>query len=314
MLDAFDLPTAHGSGDYAVITATSGNANNHWRSFVRPRGANWLSIILIAAGGGGGGGFTGAAGTARGGGGGGGSGGVSRLLVPWGPWGTIPDELFFFIPLGGDGGGAGVAGGSNNPAYVSVVNGASGTNSRLVITQAASGAGGAAGTGAGSAAGGAIGAASSGGAALFSNISYSGFSGGGSAGAAGGVATGGAGADNNWWVNQTGMTCGGAGGGGVGTLNTDTAGGRIVVASLCNNAFPDIPAGAAAAGAGGHGTMIRSPLLFFGGAGGGTAGAAGTGGAGGGGAYGCGGGGGGGGVTGGSGGRGGDGICFLAWW
>ena len=119
-------------------------------------------------------------------------------------------------------------------------------------------------------------------------------------------------------ITITRPTTGGAGGGGITTLNVGSAGGNITGLGF----IPTISGGDNTGVAGGNGfnqflpssiLSTESPLFFTGGAGGGSN-PNGTGGNGGNGGFGCGGGGGGGGLTGGSGGRGGDGLVIITCW
>lgn len=318
--DASNLVPLPGCLDFKVFAGTGALDPQAYR---RPRNAKMLFIWCIGAGGGGGGGFTAAAGSARGGGGGGGSGAVSRLVIPAF---FLPDVIWCHCGVGGAGStGSGVAGSNGSRSYVTVAPGqTSGAAYLITLSGAADAQGGGAGTGAAAGALGAAGTITTATAAVFHGMGlWTAVAG--QAGVAGGAQTGAAGASVTWGAGGLAFS-GGAGGGGVGTNNTDQTGGAITGAGM----IPTLAAGVAAAGAGNPGVLYGPmgqvitnalawsgspwPFASLGGSGGGTAGASGTGGKGGAASYGSGGGGGGGGVTGGGGGRGGDGLIVIAAW
>lgn len=272
----------------------------HQQIWTKPRGAKLIYIFLLGGGGGGGGGFTGIAGTARGGGGGGGSGSVvSGTFLAC----TLPDTLSVVVASGAIGGAVNTAGSNGTQSIVFIYSDPTALTAHRLLTSNA-GQGGGAGT---AAAAGSAGVA--GGATSIVNMPF-GILGNfvataGVAGAAGGVQTGAVGGSVTALSSQ--IVTGGAGGGGVGTANTNNAGGNITGSGV----IPTITGGIAASGAGSPGCFIRKPFCACGGSGGGTAGASGVAGAGGNAMFGSGGGGGGGGVTAGIGGKGGDGIAII---
>lgn len=301
MLDILHLPGPNVDGGPQVFRALG---SSDWQSWRKPRGAKLIYIFTLGPGAGGGGGCTGAAATARGGGGGGGAGGFAQLMLPAY---AIPDQLFVSVGVGGAGGAAGAAGSAGGNSIVSTQP-TSMTGTNVLASHGSVAAGGGAGTAA------AAGTAGAGATAIgrypwnaMGQFSASA----GVAGSAGGAQTGAVGAN----LTNSLIVCGGLGGGGVGTANTDFAGGQFLTAG---GIVPTLPGGTAGGGAGRDGFEVRpsgmyAPIGFVAlpGTGGGTAGAAGTGGKGGLGGLGCGGGGGGGGVTGGAGGRGGDGLVII---
>jgi hypothetical protein len=316
----FPLPTP-GKCRVQVFTATH-NGTAVWTTWNKLP-CSFVSLTMIGGGGGGGGGFTAAAGSARGGGGGGGSSGILRAV--WPSW-MLPDTLLLAVGGGGAGGAAGAAGGAGGDSRLAMFNTTTAINHFAVCAGATNGSGG---TGTGGGAGGSGGGAAAGNTAMGLNWAIFTASSG-QTGGAGGAQTGAVGnaPNGNVGLQPQAPLSGGAGGGGVGTANTDFAGGPITGAGL----FPTLSGGAAAAGKGPDGYIyqLNQSLLAirelqpyaavfggvcYGGAGGGTAGASGTAGAGGrGGGWGTGGGGGGGGVTGGAGGKGGDGLVIIVCW
>ena len=288
-------------------TATN-QSTQIWR---KPPGCSWIYIYAQAGGAGGGGGFSGAAGTARGGGGGGAPGLSARYFNPAF---LFPDILYMRVPKGGNGGAAGLIG-SGGAGYALASHPSFATSTEIIDgTNSSSSAGGP----------GTATAAGSGGASTSFGIRYHAaimfVSGNNSqAGANGGIQTGAVGSNiTPFGVGSLGNVFGGAGGAGVGTANTNSAGGLIVAATP----YPSIAGGVAGGGDGNPGFSIfprlSGPVQLFpassGGSGGGSNGAAGTGGKGGDGGWGSGGGGGGAGVIGGAGGKGGDGFIIIGSW
>lgn len=290
-----------GSQNVSVFHAASGTSTTVYQTWTKPRGCKMLFMLAMGSGGGGGGGFTDAAGTTRGGGGGGAGAGIARLLIPAF---FVPDVLYIVCPVGGEGGAAGVAGTDGRLSEIQFFIGNS--NNRTILSSGATAAnGGEPGTGSGGGAGGAAGSTA---AATNCPLSTLGVfsSAAGIAGANGGAHTGAAGTSLGP-LNAI-ATCGGTGGGGVGTDDVDRAGGNI---NIVGDAFiPGFAGGAAGGGAGNPGYFSRKAFWSVGGSGGGSDGG-GAGGAGGNGSFGSGGGGGGAGTTGGAGGRGGDGLVVI---
>lgn len=286
------------------FTAQSAAVTESWQSWIKPRNAQMVYFLCVGAGAGGGGGLTGAAGSARGGGSGGGAGAITRGLVPAC---LLPEQLYLFVPRGGNGGAVSGAGSVGLRTYISLLPNQTAAAYLITISGAADAAAGVAGT-ATTNAGGAAGTIATAAGAYGHGLGTWTYVAGGSAGGNGGAGTGGAGSAVTW----SSWNSGGAGGGGTPTANTDNAGGAITGAGL----VPTINGGAAAAGPGigGHQFFGRPLWASSGGSGGGTAGASGTAGAGGAGGFGSGGGGGGGGVTAGVGGRGGDGLVIIVAW
>jgi len=99
MLDVFNTPTSQ-TANYQEFF---GGANGNIRTWVKPRGASMVRIMLIGGGGGG------ANGTGTSGGGGGGSGAVTSWI---GPAIFIPDILNIRVGSGG------VANSSGDPCYI----------------------------------------------------------------------------------------------------------------------------------------------------------------------------------------------------
>lgn len=305
----FDLNHLPARANIQIFSGVSGVAKRSEYTWHRPVGTSIAYILAIAGGAGGGNGFSAAAGSARGGGGGGASGNISRAIVFLD---ALPSDLLFLEV--GYGGPAATAGGvtvvRHNPASDAHSPNVNSADNFLSCQT-----GGAGGTGTGAAAG-AAGTAPGGGSIVLAGmfpaiIAVST----GIAGAAGGAQTGAVGATA---ANPSAViVSGGGGGAGVGTANTDFAGGTNGYPFVYpNGAAPSLVAGGAAGGgAGADGDAYVNkygiPYNLRGGCGGGSSGAAGTGGKGGCGAYGCGGGGGGGGVTGGAGGAGGGGLVVI---
>lgn len=301
MLDFFNLPTNLGNADVQVF---SGRNEDRYRV---PRGKTMLFIYAVGAGGGGGGGLTGISGSQRGGGGWGGSGAVGTLLVPIF---RLPDLLTIHTPLGGQGGGSGVAGGSGIPSGIYWGNSGAAEPTNLIMrTSNGNANGGGAGTNvAGGAGGVAVSAQTIGNMPMAGLGLYNLFAG--QAGTAGGNNTvGGAIALPVTGIN----VMGGTGGGGIINAAGGVAGGLItgVTSSYVSDSRPINAAGGSNNGSG---SFLPDKLFFnYSGMGGGASNA-GVGGNGGNGGYGSGGGGGGGGTTGGKGGNGGSGLVVMIAW
>lgn len=309
----FPLPKP-GQAKVSVFGAGNFSGLNNVGVWMKPV-CSVVSATVIGPGGGGGAGFSGAAGTARGGGGGGGSGAIHRVV--WPSW-AVPDVLFAYVALGA------TQEATSNPSSLSVVSQSGGTAANLWAF-ANAGSGGSNGTGSTGGSGGSQGSATVASSAIGSQWGIW-TSTAGQAGASGGAHTGAVGGSVSLAYTQP--LSGGAGGGGVGTSNTDNAGGNLTGTGI----FPTLSGGVASSGPGADGYIYQlnqsllairelAPyaaafgLMQYGGSGGGTAGASGTAGAGGrGGGYGTGGGGGGGGVAGGAGGKGGDGLIVIVCW
>lgn len=284
----------------------------------KPRNATMIHFLAVGGGGGGGAGFTRAAGTAGGGGGGGASSGIARFLVPAI---FVPDILYIFVAVGGQGGRPGVSSGNGTAGANSFIATCppltAGTLTPLPNLWLSSGVNVPGGGG-----GGAVGAAGAAGTVptiaviqphhLYGNwVATVGL-----VGVAGGAHTGANGTAVTCWAAN--MFSPGAGGGGIATTVDFTGGAqtltaRYSVAGRAEMATTAIPGGVANGGNGNAGLKSITPFLNSGGSGGGTddngqAGGGGTGG------YGCGGGGGGAGATAGNGGNGGDGIVIISSW
>ncbi len=297
MLDLSNLPNAANGADVQIFYATG---PSDWQTWVKPRGKSMIGIFAFGAGGGGGGGCSGAAGTARGGGGAGASGATFNTIIPAI---FLPDTLFVNVGLGGAGGAAdtvGLQGGMTN-VFVYPLSGSSGPADAIV--SAFPGGPGSPGTSS------AAGAGGSGGSAYTAAISALGsrYSSTNRPGNAGGAQTGAAGTNATFNAVSSPL-CAGAGGGGLGTANTDFAGGSVLSSS---NIFPASPGGLAMRGT--DGVFRMTPFGSSGGAGGSTN-SAGTGYGGGNAGLGSGGGGGGAGLTGGAGGTGGHGLVVIVSW
>ena len=311
-LDAGNFPPNF-RGDYQEFFGGIGDASFlQWQTWRKPRGTSMHLFLGAGAGGGGGGGFSAAAGNARGGGGGGQSGPMFSLMLP-----TIlvPDVLYINFNVPGTGGAAGAAGSSSTGQYHIAARphtAAIATNFFMQLVNS-NGTGAGAGTGTGGGAAGSSPSVQSSGnwplGALGPNITIAG-----QAGNSGGAQTGAIGGAVA--IPTTGLRVMGApGGAGVGTGNTDQAGGGIT--AIANSLISDMRPQIAAAGSnnGSDGYMIRKPYGFWSypGLGGGSSGT-GVGGNGGNGGPGSGGGGGGGGTTGGRGGNGGPAFLLVYSW
>ena len=270
MLDVFNTPTPQ-TANYQEFF---GGANGNIRTWVKPRGASMVRIMLI---GGGGGGANGAGTT---GGGGGGSGAVTSWI---GPAIFIPDILNIRVGSGG------VANSSGDPCYI-YYRASNGDNLLL----RANGGTGSTGTSGGSGAS-QMTANQFTACGIFYSID-------GQSGAAGGTT----GAGGSISPSSNTFLSGGAGGSG-GSLNS----GGGVTPNYSYTALPVTTAGGTIAGASGY--FITSPIMVGCGGAGGTTNTTGTGSRGGNGGIGCGGGGAGEDATTG-GGRGGDGAVFVWAW
>lgn len=287
-------------GKTDIFYATSGI----WQAWNKPIGTRNVYILCVGGGGGGQAGSGGTAGTTRAGGTGGASSGWS--------FGTfsanvLPDILYVNVGVGGSGGtggaGAGGNGGAGSLSYVSVL-----PNTVTQNTLMRSGAAAAVATS------GIITVPTAGTVWTFTSgyvlpflglVAYDAGFNGTPAGSTGGAGTS---------VTVSGLTTGGAAGGGVQT-STPNVGGDITGSGT----FQGYDGGATGGGGGSGGFNVINPYnhrefnFFPGGAGGGAINS-GTGGAGGNAAFGSGGGGGGAGTTGGRGGRGGDGLIVIMSW
>jgi hypothetical protein len=269
------------------------------------KGCRFLSVWMIGAGGGGGGGHTKAVGAAGGGGGGGGSGGIVRAIFPLD---ALPETVYFYLPQGGRGGGAGVAGEVGGRGMMTMRPSSASTLSEIfLLTGDADAGGGGNGTGAARGGGGTNSTVAVLTSATLSSLALAWSPIVGIAGAVGGNQGGGAGANNSAAT----LLSGGAGGGG--SQAADFAGGTVTGAAHMTS----ITGGLAGPNEGASGLWTREspfyPWYATGGAGGGSTNTAGTtGGRGGNAAPGCGGGGGGAGVVaGGAGGNGGDAYALI---
>lgn len=293
-----------------------GQSLTSWQTWSKPNNIKFVSIFCIGSGAGGGAGQNGAGSTSRRGGGGGGSAAYSIGMFNAS---FLPDTLYIRVPTGGQGGVGGTSPANGDNAAISIVSiypDTGGLDAIVILMQSGSGGafGGQVGTGTGT--GGNGGAAWSAPFILDFGfiVSYAGQSGG-----LGGLA------GTPTPITISGLTSGGAGGGGYSAgVNL---GGNITGSGF----IPTISGGAGninlngGDGSGGFSslinnlnTSIRQPMFFTGGAGGGCSNNY-TGGAGGNAAYGCGGGGGGVGSTAGgvgangagAGGKGGDGLVII---
>lgn len=304
------LPNLNTGG--VAIFLNSGQVNGQgyqiWR---KPKGATWVSFIVVGGGGGGGGGFSRTAGSAGGGGGGGACSGIARFACPAA---LLPDELYIQVGAGGIGGAAGAAGAAGTNSFVLLGRTAVLPNI-LVYSGVNAPGGGGGGTGAASGTAGTVPTIA---VTQPTNTWGEWFASVGLVGVVGGAQTGAVGTSVTAWAALPLSP----GAGGAGCTTTDFAGGAQTATALLdvqNQLYVPSTAGvlapggtAAGAGVDGSPGIKRiAPFYNSGGAGGGSnnAGQGGQGGAGG---YGCGGGGGGAGVTGGRGGNGGDGIVIIS--
>jgi len=274
MLDLFNIPTPQTANYQEFYGGDNINLNIPVRTWVKPRGASMIRIMLIGAGGRGGNG------SSTVGSGGGGSGGVTSWI---GPAMFVPDMLNITIGMGG--------GSTNVDGQATIISfRASNGDNILLVGNGGSGvsistAGGSAGT--------AMTANQFTASGIFTSIA-------GQAGTAGSST----GAGTNQAASSTTFLSGGAGGAGA-TANT----GGSVTPNYGYTALSTTAAGGTTAAKDGY--FITQPIFVgCGGAGGSTSQAVGTGGGRGG--IGC--GGGGSGEDGNSGGRGGDGAVFIWSW
>ena len=281
----------------------SNGISDSWQTWNKPPNCKFVSFFLIGGGAGGSSGVSGVT-INRAGGGGGGSSSTTRAIFPAI---ILPNTLYIQVGLGGSGGvGSGASGYGNDGSlsYVSVEPSSSNSTDVLLASGAVPANGSVTLGGAGAAG------------TIFSQTtalpSYLGLvlSNSGGNGGAAGISVGVS-------LSPSIITCGGAGGGGSSSTNSNFAGGSIgatILTPLITNGL----AGSSLEAGSGIFTYLPStdtssntlPMIFLGGAGGGGNGT-GTGGRGGNGSYGCGGGGGGAGITTGSGGRGGDGLVII---
>ena len=272
-----------------INTQTFTNAGS-WTTWQKPRGAKFVNILCIGSGGGGGGGFQAAAGNKSGGSGGGG-GGIVRAQFPSS---ILPDMLYIYTGIGGDGGTGGsspTSGSVGEKSYVCIVNNTSSIVNVIVSSGALSARGGTTGSTVQTTnpSGELIATVNN---ATFLNLGTF-ISTAGTVGSAGVLGT----ATANTAITQ--ICMGGLGGGGTG------AGGSFAI----SGPFPGNIASAINTN-GANGIILYKPILGFQAAGGGGGGT--NGGKGGNSPYGCGGGGGGAGTTtAGNGGRGGDGLVII---
>jgi hypothetical protein len=264
-----------------------------WKTWIKPRGVNWVYIIAV---GGGGSGSTGGrtASTTGGGGGGGGSGGQTTLLIPAT---FLPDTLYIQTGAGGAASTTGAAAGNAGIAtYVAIEPSTTITPSMTLLLANGGSAGGAeASGGSPGGAGGTL--ATIAGMPLAGRGTYNFFVGqtGTTGGSRAGVPAGTFAISNQGLLVQS-----GAGGGGGGTTPTAGAFVSTVTGALGQDFYPTVSntsglvaSGSTPATAGFDGFMVTRNLNFFGGQGGGgssstAGGIAGRGGTG---SYGCGGGG-----------------------
>lgn len=316
-IDLFDKAPLT-KADVQIFTATQ--FSQGWQTWYKPRGVTQSYMLTIAGGGGGGAGFTRAAGANGGGGGGGACSGVTRLITPSF---FLPDVLYVQVGQGGLGGAtSGTAGAPGTNSYISLGHSNAAPNVILASGINAPGGGGA-GTGAAAGAAGSVPTV----ATTVATHQYGHWFGTvGLVGVAGGftATTGQVGNSVTAWGLPAATPIPlspGAGGGGIGTSNTEFAGGGQTANAAVdwgNRNWPITagflaPGGAGVGGNGSAGVMSWQPFFMTGGGGGGTNNT-GVGGSGGNGGIGCGGGGGGSGITGGRGGNGGSGLVMIISW
>jgi hypothetical protein len=321
MIGNFNLPIAKGNAKIDIFTAPNDALSlgagyfSPMTIWNKPKGINFVYVLIIGQGSGGGGGFSFGVGTAGGGGGGGAPGNTLQFLQPSY---LVPDTLYVVVGRGGRGGAPGSAGtltaGNLASGLHYLAAGAAPISfPRPYYAFPSSGPG--ANT---SGRGGGAAAAGGGGAAYtiatttlqpgimgFSNYNITTTL----AGQNGGLAAGG----NN--APFVGVPAGGAGGGGVSSGISYTGGNVIAPTTSVNSIWSNNILGGATAGASGSNgiTLFEPTFLSLPGAGG-AGNASGVGGDGGKGGIGCGGGGGGAGTTGGRGGDGGDGLVMIVCW
>jgi|LauGreDrversion4_2_1035121.scaffolds.fasta_scaffold02413_4 hypothetical protein len=300
-MDVFNFPNTQNNN--FVFFANGGTTS--WQTWTKPVNVKYVSIFAISGGGGGGGGRTSSTVINAAGGGGGASSGTALGVFPAN---SLPDTLYIQVGLGGIGGPGQASATSGGITYVSTQPNTTSIN--VIIAGSASVVAG----GVGGHAGGGGGVAPS----SFSKTST------GLLGACGTItATAGwGGAQGGTALSGTsifvsGVTTGGAGGGGNTSASIDNIGGNITGIGI----IPTILGGSTGlTGDNGYISMTPSinssigiPMFFTGGAGGGSR-FNGVGGNGGNGGYGCGGGGAGSGLTGGTGGNGGNGLVIITCW
>lgn len=307
-MDVFNFPNTQ--NNQFIYFANGGTTS--WQTWIKPRNVKFVSIFAISGGGGGGGGEGRSAGNNLGGGGGGAASGVALGTFPAN---SLPDTLYIQVGLGGAGGIGGVAGNGGTAvnggnSFVSIRPNTT-TINVIIASNATTTQGGT---------GGFFGAGGNGGipATVFSKTST------GFLGACGTITStvgwngvfGGA-AASGITIQVSGITTGGAGGGGNTAASVDNIGGNITGIGI----VPTIMGGSTGlTGDNGYISMTpsinsstRVPMFFTGGAGGGSR-FDGVGGNGGNGGFGCGGGGAGSGLTGGTGGNGGNGLVIITCW
>ena len=284
--------------------------NSNWQIWTKPNDAMLIHILCIGGGGGGGSGRKDSTGTTRFGGGGGGSSAVTSMYVPAF---LIPDTLYVQVGLGGAGGAAqtvftnGNAGANGGYSYVAFYPDFNLGNLLLSANGGSAGGGGTASAGTAGAAGTALSISSSSPFYLGLGQWTSTTGQAGSSSSATAVPTA---------LTISGVTCGGAAGGGVSSSNIGFAGGAINSPSVLIPYLTSLSGGAASASspATNNGYVVKKPLMFIGGAGSGASAVVGSGSlTGGNGAIGCGGGGSGATIltNSGAGGKGGNGIVII---
>jgi hypothetical protein len=310
MIDVFNIP--NNDSNFDIFTNNGGTTS--WQTWVKPRNAKFIHILVIGAGGGGGAGWSSSF-NSGGGGGGGGTGGITSGFYPAN---VLPNTLYIQVGLGGLGGrNRGNNGTSGTASFISINAGSAATDRIIYANPGTFGAGGT-GSNFGTPGGGAGALTDTTLAKLGVNSYYAGQGGvnGGSVSPTPGVS-----------ITIGGIVTGGAGGGALNNSSTGTNGGSITGAGLVPtiSGSPTI-AGFVADGGSGYCSLSsinssnRLPLIFTGGAGGGanSSTSTGKGGDGGYGAFGCGGGGGGASnfstAANGAGGNGGDGLVIITSW
>ena len=301
-MDVFNFPNTQNNNFvfYANGSTTS------WQTWNKPKNVKFVSIFAISGGGGGGGGRTSSTVINAAGGGGGASSGTALGIFPAN---SLPDTIYIQVGLGGTGGPAQTSATSGGITYVSAQPNTTSIN--VIIAGSASVVAG----GVGGQAGGTPGVAPS----SFSKTSTGllGACGTITATAGWGGAQGGT-ALSGTTIQISGVTTGGAGGGGNTAASVDNVGGNIAGIGI----VPTITGGPIPGFNGDMGynsvlpfvsSSISVPMFFTGGAGGGSR-FNGVGGNGGNGGFGCGGGGAGSGLTGGTGGNGGNGLVVITCW
>jgi hypothetical protein len=300
-MDVFNFPNTQNN----ISIFFANGSTTSWQTWSKPRNCKFVSIFAISGGGGGGGGrASGAIINAAGGGGGAASGTAHGIF----PANSLPDTIYIQVGLGGTGGPSQTSATAGGITYVSAQPNTTSINVIIAGTNTA------AGGGIGGQAGGTPGTAP----VAFSKtgIGFLGACGtitstAGWGGAQGGTALSGRS------IFVSGVTTGGAGGGGNTSASIDNIGGDITGIGV----IPTILGGLTGlTGFDGYISMTPSfnssiyvPMFFTGGSGGGSR-FNGVGGNGGNGGYGCGGGGAGSGQSGGAGGNGGNGLVIITCW